>query len=386
MVGENLFDLVLIECGKYLVIVGDCVVCYMQCGGVFFVGGYEVFMLFGNIFMLNIMLDDEIGLGCWSFVDFWQVLYVGKGWYGEFLYLVFLYIFYIKVICDDVLVMFVYLKLLVLVYQLVKVLGLKFFYSVCSGLVVWCMLYFCEGVYQFDVLKLVEWNCGVYLVQGLGYCNECYVVCDVLGGVLDQLVLFGGQIFVQDWYVLDLSIQVYGGLYGWSWQDIVDLFKIGQLVKGSVFGLMVEVVLCSMQYMIDVDFVVVVSYLELFFVWVQLVVVVLVIDNIVLIKYGNEIYDYQCVVCYGKDGNGVLGVYLLFNGNFLVDEFIGINVVCVVLLGGFLLVMVGNLWLYLMLLFVQLLKDVDVVVVVSYICQVWGNYVGLVFECDVGKY
>ncbi|MGN6382751.1 MAG: c-type cytochrome [Dyella sp.] len=384
--GENLSDPALIERGKYLATVGDCAACHTQRGGAPFAGGHEVPTPFGNIPTPNITPDDETGLGRWSFADFWQALHTGKGRHGEFLYPAFSYTSYTKVTRDDALAMFAYLKSLAPVRQPAKALGLKFPYSVRSGLAAWRTLYFREGVYQPDPAKSAEWNRGAYLVQGLGHCNECHVARDALGGVPDQPALSGGQIPAQDWYAPDLSTQAHGGLHGWSRQDIVDLLKTGQSAKGSAFGPMAEVVSRSTQHMTDADLAAVATYLESLPARAQPVVVASAIDNTTLMKHGNEIYDHQCAACHGKDGNGVPGVYPPLNGNSSVDEPTGINAVRVVLLGGFPPVTAGNPRPYSMPPFAQSLKDADVAAVVSYIRQAWGNHAGPVLERDVGKY
>ena len=384
--GENLSDPALIERGKYLATVGDCAACHTQRGGAPFAGGHEVPTPFGNIPTPNITPDDETGLGRWSFADFWQALHAGKGRHGEFLYPAFSYTSYTKVTRDDALAMFAYLKSLAPVHQPAKALGLKFPYSVRSGLAAWRTLYFREGVYQPDASKSAEWNRGAYLVQGLGHCNECHVARDALGGVPDQPALSGGQIPAQDWYAPDLSTQAHGGLHGWSRQDIIDLLKTGQSAKGSAFGPMAEVVSRSTQHMTDTDLAAVATYLESLPARAQPAVAVSAIDNTALIKHGNEIYDHQCAACHGKDGNGVPGVYPPLNGNSSVDEPTGINAVRVVLLGGFPPVTAGNPRPYSMPPFAQSLKDADVAAVVSYIRQAWGNHAGPVLERDVGKY
>lgn len=384
--GENLSDPALIERGKYLATVGDCAACHTQRGGAPFAGGHEVPTPFGNIPSPNITPDDETGLGRWSFADFWQALHAGKGRHGEFLYPAFSYTSYTKVTRDDALAMFAYLKSLAPVHQPGKPLGLKFPYSVRSGLAAWRTLYFREGVYQPDPAKSAEWNRGAYLVQGLGHCNECHVARDALGGVPDQPALSGGQIPAQDWYAPDLSTQAHGGLHGWSRQDIVDLLKTGQSAKGSAFGPMAEVVSRSTQHMTDADLAAVATYLESLPARAQPVVAEQVVDTTALVKHGNEIYDHQCAACHGKDGNGVVGVYPPLNGNSSVDEPTGINAVRVVLLGGFPPVTAGNPRPYSMPPFAQSLKDADVAAVVSYIRQAWGNHAAPVQERDVGKY
>lgn len=56
-------DVQLIKCGEYLVIVGDCVVCYSEKGCVLFSGGYLIGSFFGIIYSINIMFFKIYGIG-----------------------------------------------------------------------------------------------------------------------------------------------------------------------------------------------------------------------------------------------------------------------------------------------------------------------------------
>ena len=46
----------------------------------------------------------------------------------------------------------------------------------------WRAFYFSPGAYQPESSRSAEWNCGAYLVQGLGHCNACHTSRDALGG------------------------------------------------------------------------------------------------------------------------------------------------------------------------------------------------------------
>lgn len=384
--GESLADPALIARGKYLATVGDCAACHTRRGGAPFAGGHVVPTPFGSIPSPNITPDNDTGIGRWTFADFWQALHAGKGRHGEFLYPAFPYTSYTQTTRDDALAMFAYLKSQKPVHQPTSPQGLRFPYSVRSGLAAWRTLYFREGVYRPDASKSAEWNRGAYLVQGLGHCNGCHVARDALGGVPDQPALSGGRIPAQDWYAPDLSTQAHGGLHGWSRQDIVDLLKTGQSAKGSAFGPMAEVVARSTQHMTDADLAAIATYLQSLPPRSQAVVAESAIDARAMVKQGKEIYGRQCADCHGKDGNGIAGVYPPLNGNSSVDEPAGINAIRVVLLGGFPPVTEGNPRPYSMPPFAQSLNDADVAAVVSYIRQAWGNRAAPVQERDVGKY
>lgn len=103
-----LVDQQLVQCGEYLVKVGDCVVCYIVKGGKFFVGGLFIVMFIGMVYLFNIMLDKDYGIGNYSEEDFDCVLCYGICKDGVLFYLVMLYFFYVKVKLVDVKVFYVY--------------------------------------------------------------------------------------------------------------------------------------------------------------------------------------------------------------------------------------------------------------------------------------
>lgn len=383
---ERLDNPTLIARGRYLATVGDCAACHSVRGGQPFAGGHSVPTPFGAIPAPNITPDNDTGLGRWNFADFWQALHAGKGRHGEFLYPAFSYTSYTKVTRDDALAIFAYLKSLAPVHSPTPSSGLRFPYSVRSGLAAWRAMYFREGVYRPEPDKSPEWNRGAYLVLGLGHCNECHISRDALGGVPEQPALSGGQIPAQDWYAPDLSTGTHGGLQGWSRQDIIDLLKNGQSAKGSAFGPMAEVVSRSTQHMTDADLAAIATYLESLPPRARPALSDAAIDASALVKQGNAIYDQHCADCHGADGKGVAGIYPPLDGNSSVDEPTGINAIRVVLLGGFPPVTAGNPRPYSMPPFAQQLNDHDVAAVVSYIRQAWGNKAAPVQERDVGKY
>lgn len=235
-----------IVCGEYFVCVGDCVVCYFMLGGKEFVGGCVMLMFFGDMFVFNIMFDEEIGIGVWIFDEFYWMMYIGVLCDGMLFYLVMFFVFYSKVMCEDFDVIYSYLMLVLLVKQYNWLYELCFFFNNCELLVGWCILYFCEGEYWFDLQQLVQWNCGVYFVQGLGYCVMCYMQVNVFGGFSQVKEFEGGMIFNQNWYVFLLMFNCEVGLGDWSIVDIKDLLQIGVFYCSMVYGLMVEVIYNSL--------------------------------------------------------------------------------------------------------------------------------------------
>ncbi|WP_445144239.1 c-type cytochrome [Dyella sp. Tek66A03] len=382
----TLSDPALIARGEYLAAVGDCASCHTEQGGARYAGGRVLATPFGNIPAPNITPDPATGLGNWSFEDFWQALHSGKGRHGELLYPAFSYTSFTKVSHDDALAIFAYLQSLAPVQQPAKPLGLGFPYNVRNSLKAWRALYFQEGVYQPDPSQSERWNRGAYLVQGLGHCNECHAPRDSFGGMQNSPSLAGGQIPAQDWYAPDLSTKANGGLAGWSEQDIVDLLKNGQSVRGTAFGPMAEVVANSTQHMHEDDLRAIATYLQSLPPRPLLAEDKSPLDTTPILAQGAKVYAARCADCHGDNGEGVAGIYPPLNGNSSVNEPTGINAMRAVLLGGFSPLTAGNPRPYSMPPFAQQLNDREVAAVVTYIRQSWSNKASPILERDVIKY
>jgi mono/diheme cytochrome c family protein len=383
---ETLRDPALIARGEYLTTLGDCAGCHTAQGGARLAGGRSLTTPFGNIPVPNITPDRETGLGDWSFEDFWQALHAGKGRHGELLYPAFSYTSYTKVTHDDALAIFAYLQSLAPIHQAPSKSTLNFPYSVRNSLAAWRALYFKEGEFKPDPGQSAQWNRGAYLVQGLGHCNECHAARDSLGGTPQDEHLTGGQIPRQNWYAPDLSMQLHGGLHGWSAQDIVDLLKTGRSAKGVAFGPMADVVATSTQHMTDDDLQAVATYLQSLPPRTPLPEEPQLFNAKAIVQQGEKVYTQHCADCHGKDGRGFAGVYPPLDGNSSVTEPTGLNATRMVLLGGFAPTTAANPRPYSMPPFAQQLSDTDVSAVVSYMRRSWTNNASVVRPEDVSRY
>ena len=367
-------DPALIAQGKYLATAADCAGCHTAQGGQAYAGGRVVATPFGDIPVPNITPDKQTGLGEWSFEDFWQALHAGKGRHGELLYPAFPYTSYTRVNRADALAIFAWLQSLDPVRRPDSAPSLAFPYSVRNSLKAWRALYFREGEFKPDPARSEAWNRGAYLVQGLGHCNECHAARDAFGGVPNNTRLAGGRIPMQNWYAPDLSSAVNGGLEGWSAQDVVDLLKTGQSVRGTAFGPMAAVVSGSTQHLTDADLHAVATYLQSLPPRPAPTPAMARSHAGPLLEQGSKIYAKHCADCHGERGEGVAGVYPPLDGNSSVTEPTGINATRVVMLGGFAPVTAANQRPYSMPPFAQTLSDQDVAAVVSYIRASWSNH------------
>lgn len=201
---------------------------------------------------------------------------------------------------------------------------------------------------------------------------------------------FGGVI--DGYLVNNLCGDVCDGLGNWSEVDIVVFFKIGCNSYFVVFGGMVDVVVNSIQYMIEEDFLVMVKYLKLLKVVKEGMLVLVYDDKIyqVLCKGSDQslgvmVFLNNCVVCYCSSGKGYDEIFLILVLLLMVNVENLVLLICIVLEGVEMFWIYKVLMQFVMLGFVSCLLDQEVVDVVIFICSSWGNQVFLVNVFDVVK-
>lgn len=371
-VSSFVFDLVV--CGEVFVGVGYCVICYIVKGGWFYVGGYVMVMLFGMFYFSNIMFDLDIGIGCWFEVVFVCVMCKGVVCDGLYLFLVFFYQYFNFVIDEDLYVLYVFLMMCVLVKVVMLVLDILFLFNVCVLQVGWKLLFFCDCVFVLDGSKGVEWDCGVYFVEGLLYCLVCYSLCNKLGVEKMGDVCYVGVV-VDYWYVL-VFMFVNFVLLVWIMVEIeIYLCQGGIVLYGVVVGLMLQVIYEGLVCLLDSDIYVIVVYIvdcmggdvkgignDVVLVQVMMWVVVFVYVDIDL---GVYLYVVVCVLCYYNCGLMLVVVWLELGFNSVLISFDLLMLIQVILYG------VGideGLFGLVMLVYVYVLDDQEIVQFVVWLC------------------
>lgn len=374
--------------GEYLVRAGDCIACHTPRGSEPYAGGRGIQTPFGTIYSPNITPDKATGIGTWTADDFWRALHHGKGKEGEFLYPAFPFTEYTKVSRQDSDAMFAYLQSIPAVNQPNKAHTLRFPYNMRFLLAGWRMLYFTPGVYQEDSQQSVQWNRGAYLVQGLGHCTSCHTPRNALGGLQDAN-LAGGLIPIANWYAPSLTSDKEAGLGEWDIGDITALLKTGVAPHGTAFGPMAEVVRNSLQYMTTDDINAMAVYLK------SLPKTESPSNERAshnpkeaeqLMAVGQTVYQKYCVECHQANGKGIPPSYPPLDGNRSITMHVPNNPIRTVLHGGFPPATEGNPRPYGMPPFGQLLSDMEIAGVVSYIRNSWGNEAGYVTTVDVNRH
>ncbi len=165
-------DQAVITKGEYLARAGDCIACHTKPEGALFAGGRPMLTPFGTIYTSNITPDTETGIGSWTADQFYGAMHTGRFPDGGLIYPAMPFGSYTKVTRADSDGIFTYLRSVPPVHQPNTPQALRFPFNNRQLILGWRTLFFQQGEYQPDPAKSAEWNCGAYLVEGLGHCGD----------------------------------------------------------------------------------------------------------------------------------------------------------------------------------------------------------------------
>jgi mono/diheme cytochrome c family protein len=367
-----------IERGRYLAVIGDCVACHTKHGGAPFTGGLAMLTPFGTLYSPNITPDDDAGIGKWTAEEFYRMLHTGRSRDGTLLYPAMPFPAYTKVTRTDSDAIFAYLSSLEPAKQRNRDNELRFPYNNRSLLMGWRLLYFSEGTFEADHARTAEWNRGAYLVQGLGHCTTCHTAINSLGGSSDDKAFAGGLIPMQNWYAPSLTANQEAGLGDWALADIIALLQSGTSMRGAVYGPMAEVTHNSLQYLSNADVRAMAVYLKTLPERDESIAggpptgATTVAASV--LASGHAVYERDCASCHGSDGRGKPPAYPPLAANQSIEMESSVNAIRMVLNGGYPPQTVGNPRPYGMPPFAQVLSDDDIAAVVTYVRVSWGNH------------
>jgi mono/diheme cytochrome c family protein len=383
--------------GEYLARAGNCMSCHSARGGAPYAGGRVIDTPFGAVYTSNLTPDEKTGLGSWSSAHFWRALHNGRSKSGRLLYPAFPYASFTRVTREDSDALFAYLKSIPAVSQPNRPNALRFPYQSQLALAGWRALFFRPGVYKPEPGRNAQWNRGAYLTDGLGHCNACHTARNALGAS-NGLDLAGGLIPVQNWYAPSLVSGNEAGVAQWDRQSIVKLLKTGISAQASVSGPMAEVVLGSTQYLSGDDLQAMAQYLK------ELPAqhasdhgqpdIALMGTSplsqpgavpAAASEKGARLYEKHCVQCHASNGQGVANAYPALAGNRAVLMPQTVNLVQIVLNGGYAPATQGNPRPFGMPPFVLVLDDSDVAAVLTHIRSSWGNRANAVSPLEVNR-
>ena len=382
----------LIARGAYLARAGSCMSCHTAQGGERYAGGRAIATPFGTVFSANLTPDDTTGIGRWSPAHFWRALHNGRSKDGRLLYPAFPYPDYTQVKREDSDALFAYLGSLPAIERPNQPHALRFPYRLQTALALWRALYFRPGVYQPDASRNAQWNRGAYLVKGLGHCNACHAARNALGASSQGQDLAGGVIPMQNWYAPSLISPHEAGVGEWDREQIVNLLKNGVSPRASVSGPMAQVVLHSTQYLSQEDLDAMAQFLKEIPSTRPEPSAAAEASRAPTLNAarGARLYEMHCAQCHGKKGQGVGGAdapnaYPALAGNRAVTMTQTVNLVQMVLGGGYAPATQANPRPFGMPPFALILSDSDVAEVLTHIRRSWGNQAGTVTVLDVNR-
>ncbi|MFT3802137.1 MAG: cytochrome c [Burkholderiaceae bacterium] len=380
--------------GAYLARAGNCAGCHTVRGQPEFSGGRPVPTPFGTLFSTNLTSDPTDGIGDWTADDFWRALHLGRSRDGRLLYPAFPYTDYTRTTREDADAIFAYLKSLPAAARPNLPAQMRFPFDQRWLLALWRGLYFRPGVYAPQTGRDDAWNRGAYLVQGLGHCGACHTPRGWLGAPRSDQPMAGGRIPVLDWYAPGLGAMPAreaaeaGGAakdpHAW-----VGLLQNGVAPGAVIVGPMAEVVRNSLQHLAPSDLRAISTYLQSLPPVPAEASVVAARGTPVstaVMERGGKLYADHCADCHGRDGGGAGTAYPRLAGNRALTDEPAVNVIRIVLNGGFAPGTHGNPRPYGMPPFAPTFDDQQAADVISYVRNAWGNRGGAVQSYEVNRY
>ncbi len=372
-------DFGLIERGRYLTAMGDCIACHTAEGGKPFAGGREIETPFGKLRSPNLTPDVATGLGAWTDDEFVRAMREGVARNGEHLYPAFPYVYYTHLTRDDVLAIRAYLATLPAVANRVVTNQLPFPMDVRESLVAWNAINFKAGELRPDPRKSAAWNRGAYIVNGLEHCGLCHTPKNVSGG--DETGRFLQGAALQGWYAPNITGDMREGIGGWSVDQIAEYLLSGHNGIAAASGPMAEEVEKSSWELSDADLHAIGTYLK---------------DlpgrnrpataeatGTPAMKAGAAIYVDQCSACHNRSGKGVARLFPTLAGAPVVQQDSAASLIRVVLQGAQSAQDAHAVTGPAMPSYGWQLSDQQVADVLTYIRNSWGNAASAVPAADV---
>lgn len=363
------FDLV--ERGRYIATVADCVACHTAPGGRPYAGGLALVTPFGTLASPNITPDRETGIGGYTEGDLRRLLREGIGRGGKHIYPAMPYPAYSKMTDADIGALAAYLGALEPVRNAVEVNRLPFPFNIRVALVGWNLLNFAGAVpARDDPERSPEWNRGAYLVQAPGHCGTCHTPKNLLGADRMDLALAGGNL--GGWVAPNITADPRLGIGAWSADELVAYLKSGVGHGTIASGPMAEEVVNSSSRMTEPDLRAIATFLldgkasRAEPGWV-----VAADDRRMLA--GAAIFKDTCAACHGGTGEGVTGLFPRLAGSGIAQQEDPITVIRLVLVGSRGAATAGRPTGPAMPPLGWRLGDAEVAAVITYVRNSWGN-------------
>jgi mono/diheme cytochrome c family protein len=298
-------DAALVERGRYLVLAGNCASCHTRPGGAPYSGGVAFETPFGRLYSSNITADRVHGIGNWSLGDLKRALHEGVSARGHLLFPAFPYPSFTKTTDEDVKAIYAYMQTVAAdAYERPPN---SFLLKQRWGMAIWNRLFFRPGRFKPDATQSAEWNRGAYLVDALGHCGACHTPRNVFMAEIPEKAYQGAVIpehvaadRVRDWSAIDLT-SAPSGLKEWTVTGLTKYLHTGFSPRAGSFGPMNEVIANSTSKLTEEDAQAMSMYLKGL---PADKVAEATPPNAEVLKPGEPLYRDRCAKCHGDAGRG----------------------------------------------------------------------------------
>ncbi len=197
----GVYGAALVERGRVLAALGNCVGCHTAPGGADLAGGLALATPFGTVYSSNLTPDPASGIGQWSFSAFQRAMREGLSRDGHHLYPAFPYSAFSQVSDADLTALYAWLMAQPAVASKPPETRLALPFSLRPLMALWNALYLRPGPLAMPVPPVAlagtdpaRWARGAYLVNGLGHCGACHTPRNPLGAERLQTAYLGGAL------------------------------------------------------------------------------------------------------------------------------------------------------------------------------------------------
>ena len=196
---QGLYSPAVLERGRQLAALGNCVGCHSADGQTPNTGGRPIDTPFGTVYSSNLTPDPVSGIGLWSFSAFQRAMRHGVSRDGHLLYPAFPYTAFSQASDDDLTALYAWLMVQPAVAYSPQATLLRFPFNQRPLMGLWNALYLQPGPVATPHAAATpsrspQWLRGAGLVNGLGHCSACHSPRDALGAERSSAYLGGALV------------------------------------------------------------------------------------------------------------------------------------------------------------------------------------------------
>ncbi|QCE35193.1 cytochrome c [Acetobacteraceae bacterium] len=379
-----------IESGRYSALLADCAACHTLKDKPEYSGGLAFAIPTGLIYATNITPDLTYGIGTYTEQEFSKAVREGVRKDGKSLYPAMPYPSYAHLSDKEIHNLYLYFqKAVAPVHQPAPKEKIFWLVNVRWPLTIW-RYFFAPSAEKAKAESTPQAKDslikrGAYLAEGAGHCGACHTPRgnalqeQTLEEETSHLFLSGGQ-NMEGWNAPNLRQDSNSGLKDWTQKDLERFLKTGKSTKSHVFGSMTEVIQKSTSYWKDEDIKAISAFL-------LSLPPINDKENDWAIREegiqkqhrqfsrGEQIYIDRCASCHGSDGQGYGLSFPPLKKNPIVTSSNTASLIHLLENGGSTPIIPSiSPSSFTMPGFSEMLSDIQISEVLTYIRSAWGNH------------